>query len=74
MFSLIAPPLGIRSHRGSSSIGMGIAILIGFGYYVVWHYLSAVAQQGHLSPLWAAWLPNVVGAAVGVGLILGVRK
>jgi lipopolysaccharide export system permease protein len=74
VFSLIAPPLGIRSHRGSSSIGMGIAILIGFGYYVVWHYLSAVAQQGHLSPLWAAWLPNVVGAAVGMALILGVRK
>ncbi len=74
VFALIAPPLGIRSHRGSSSIGMGIAILIGFGYYVVWHYLSAVAQQGHLSPLWAAWLPNVVGGAVGVALILGVRK
>jgi len=74
VFALIAPPLGMRSHRGSSSIGMGIAILIGFGYYVVWHYLSAVAQQGLLSPLWAAWLPNLVTAAVGAGLILRVRK
>ncbi len=74
VFALIAPPLGIRSHRGSSSIGMGIAILIGFGYYVVWHYLSAVATQGALSPFWAAWLPNVVTGAVGVGLIMGVRK
>jgi lipopolysaccharide export system permease protein len=74
VFSLIAPPLGIRSHRGSSSIGMGIAILIGFGYYVVWHYLSAVAQQGYISPFWAAWLPNVVTAAIGLILILNVRK
>ena len=74
VFALIAPPLGMRSHRGSSSIGMGIAILIGFAYYVVWHYLSAVAQQGSLSPFWAAWLPNVVTGAVGVGLILNVRK
>ena len=74
VFALIAPPLGMRSHRGSSSIGMGIAVLIGFGYYVVWHYLSAVAQQGLVSPLWAAWLPNVVGAAIGLGLILNVRK
>ncbi|MFB3883234.1 MAG: LptF/LptG family permease [Armatimonadota bacterium] len=74
VFALIAPPLGVRSHRGSSSIGMGIAILIGFGYYVVWHYLSAVASQGALSPFWAAWLPNVVTGAVGVGLIAGVRK
>lgn len=74
VFALIAPPLGMRSHRGSSSIGMGIAILIGFGYYVVWHYLSAVATQGALSPFWAAWLPNAVTGAVGVGLILKVRK
>jgi lipopolysaccharide export system permease protein len=74
VFALIAPPLGMRSHRGSSSIGMGIAILIGFGYYVVWHYLSAVANQGGISAFWAAWLPNVVTGAVGVGLIVGVRK
>jgi lipopolysaccharide export system permease protein len=74
VFALIAPPLGVRSHRGSSSIGMGIAILIGFGYYVIWHYLSAVAQQGHLTPFWAAWLPNIVTAFIGLGLILNVRK
>ena len=74
VFALIAPPLGMRSHRGSSSIGMGIAILIGFAYYVVWHYLSAVSQQGLLSPSWAAWLPNLVTAAVGATLILRVRK
>ena len=74
VFALVAPPLGMRSHRGSSSIGMGIAVLIGFAYYVVWHYLSAVAQQGLLSPFWAAWLPNLVTAAVGAGLILRVRK
>jgi lipopolysaccharide export system permease protein len=74
VFALIAPPLGMRSHRGSSSIGMGVAVLIGFAYYIVWHYLSAVAQQGAISPFWAAWLPNVVTGAVGIGLILGVRK
>ncbi len=74
VFALIAPPLGMRSHRGSSAIGMGVAIMIGFGYYVLWHYLAAVAQRGYVSPFWAAWLPNVVGAAVGVALILRVRR
>lgn len=74
VFALIAPPLGMRSHRGSSSIGMGIAVLIGFGYYVVWHYLSVVAQQDIVSPFWAAWLPNIVTGAIGLGLILNVRK
>ncbi|MDH4180308.1 MAG: LptF/LptG family permease [Armatimonadota bacterium] len=74
VFALIAPPLGMRSHRGSSSIGMGVAVLIGFGYYVIWHYLSVVAQQGVLSPFWAAWLPNIVTGAVGLILVLNARR
>ena len=74
VFALIAPPLGMRSHRGSSSIGMGLAVLIGFGYYVVWHYLSVVAQQGHLTAFWAAWLPNIATGVVGLALIFNVHK
>jgi len=74
VFALIAPPLGMRSHRGSSAIGMGLAIMIGFAYYVVGNYLAVMAQQGALSPFWAAWLPNVATALIGLGLILKVRK
>jgi lipopolysaccharide export system permease protein len=74
VFALIAPALGIRSHRGSSSIGMGLAILIGFGYYVLWNYLSVAAEQGVLSPAWASWLPNIIIGAIGIGLILRVRR
>lgn len=74
VFALVAPPLGMRAHRGSSAIGMGLAILLGFAYYVVWNYLSILAQQGALAPLWAAWLPNIAFAVVGLALILRVRK
>jgi lipopolysaccharide export system permease protein len=74
VFALIAPPLGMRSHRGSSAIGMGIAVLIGFGYYVIWHYLAVVAQQGAITPFWAAWLPNIVGGVIGLCLVLAVHK
>ena len=74
VFALIAPPLGMRSHRGSSAIGLGVAILIGFAYYVVGNYLAIVAQQGHLSALWAAWLPNIATAVIGLTLIFKVRK
>jgi lipopolysaccharide export system permease protein len=73
VFALIAPPLGLRSHRGGSAIGLGIAILIGFAYYVVAMYLSQAAVQGHLTALWAAWLPDMATGAVGIGLILKMR-
>jgi lipopolysaccharide export system permease protein len=74
VFALLAPPLGMRSHRGSSSLGMGVAILIGFAYYVVWNYLKVAAERGSFPPFWAAWLPNIVFAAVGIALILRVRR
>ena len=74
VFALLAPALGIRSHRGSGSIGMGIAILIGFAYYVVWNYLANLAEQGGISPFWAAWLPNFLTAGVGLTLIFRARR
>jgi len=73
VFALIAPPLGIRSHRGSTAIGLGIAILLGFTYYVISNYLAIVAQQGHLPPFWAAWLPDIATGAVGVGLVVRAK-
>jgi lipopolysaccharide export system permease protein len=74
VFSLVAPPLGMRSHRGSSSLGMGVAILVGFAYYMVWSYLKVAAERGSFPPFWAAWLPNIVFGLAGVVLILRVRR
>jgi len=69
IFALIGAPLGLRSHRGSSSFGLGLSIIIAFCYYVVWEYLGIVAERGMISPFVAAWAPNVLGAAVGAVLI-----
>jgi len=75
VFALVAPALGMRSHRGSSSIGMGVAILVGFAYYVLWQYFGLVAREGGgVTPFWAAWLPNIVTGVVGIGLIMRVRR
>ena len=75
VFALVAPPLGMRSHRGSSSIGLGLAILVGFAYYVLWNYFAIIARQGGgVTPFWAAWLPNIVTGLVGIGLIMRVRR
>jgi lipopolysaccharide export system permease protein len=73
VFALIGAPLGLRSPRGGSAIGLGLTMLIIFGYYVIWHYLSVLAQQDALSPFLAAWLPNWITGALGVGLVLTAR-
>jgi len=69
IFALIGAPLGLRSHRGSSSFGLGLSILIAFCYYVLWQYMATVAEKGIIAPLLAAWLPNLVGLAAGLALI-----
>lgn len=69
VFMLVGAPLGLRPNRSSSGIGLGLSILIIFVYYLAMFTFMALGQTGHLPPVVAAWMPNVLGAAVGIGLI-----
>ncbi len=74
VFILIGAPLGLRPHRGGAAIGFGVAIMIAFFYYVIAHFLAAAGEGGSVSPAMAAWLPDIVGAVVGLGLILKATR
>ncbi len=74
VFALIGTPLGMRSHRRGSSLGLGLTLLIVFAYYILWNWLSMAARNGALAPAVAAWLPNVLFATAGLVLILSARK
>lgn len=69
VFMLVGAPLGLRPNRSSSSLGLGLSILIIFIYYLAMFTFMALGQTGVLSPLVAAWMPNLLGAGVGIGLI-----
>jgi lipopolysaccharide export system permease protein len=74
VFALIGVPLGIRSPRGGSSIGIGLSVLIIFLYYVIWHYLAVFAQQAMFPAFWAAWLPNLFGGGLGAALLVRASR
>lgn len=69
IFALIGAPLGLRSQRTGSALGLGYSILIIFAYYVVWNYLTILAGKGGFPAFWAAWLPNLIGLAIGALLV-----
>jgi len=71
VFALIGAPLGIRPQRGSSALGLGVSIIIIFGFYVVGHYMHILGAGGSVSPVVASWLPNVLGLVAGC--VLAVR-
>lgn len=74
MFALIGVPLGLRPQRTSSSLGLGISVLIIFGYYVFSFITQALGQTGALGPAVAAWLPNAAGCVVGLGLLVRANR
>ncbi len=65
VFALLGAPLGLSPRRASSSIGLGLSIIVIFFYYIVTFISMAVGETGLVPPGVAAWLPNVVTGGVG---------
>jgi len=74
VFALVGTPLGLRPHRSSSAMGLGLAIVIIFAYYVLMHYTFILGRNGTISPATASFLPTLVGIATGVALIFRAAK
>ncbi len=74
VFALIGTPLGLRPHRSSSAMGLGLAIVIIFGYWVFMHYMTILGNNGAITPAAAAFIPTLVGSLVGIALISRAAK
>jgi lipopolysaccharide export system permease protein len=69
MFVLIAIPLGIKSHRKESSIGMVMSLGIMFVYYLFIILSDTFDSSPHLYPWLIPWVPIVVGQLGGFILL-----
>ncbi|SFL61745.1 LptF/LptG family permease [Pelosinus propionicus] len=69
VFALIGTPLGLQPNRSSSSIGLGISIIIIFVYYAIMTVFTALGQGGALPVVLAAWVPNIIGIIAGALLV-----
>lgn len=69
VFGLLGSILGLQSQHRASSWGFGASLVIIFGYYLFAFTTNSLAQGAILSAAIAAWLPTIVGLAIG-GLLL----
>jgi lipopolysaccharide export LptBFGC system permease protein LptF len=69
MFVLIAIPLGIKSHRKESSIGMVMSLGIMFVYYLFIILSDTFDSSPYLYPWLIPWVPVVVGQLGGFILL-----
>ena len=74
VFALIGAPLAIKPARAGTSVGIGLSILIIFGYWLTWHLTSAFAIQGGIPPIVGAFVADVMGLMLGVILLLRTAK
>jgi lipopolysaccharide export system permease protein len=74
VFGAFAIPLGLRPQRTSTSIGFGLSLFFILLYYVLMTIGMMLGENGTAPPWVAAWLPNIVFALVGTGLVLDATR
>ncbi len=74
IMALVAIPFALVSPRsGGRAMGIGVAIVIAVGYWVVHSVAMAFAQADLLPAALAAWTANIVFAGIGTALFLSAR-
>lgn len=74
VFGLAGPPMGLFTRRSGRSTGMTMALGVFTVYYLLMKGGENLAGGGHLPPLAAALLPNVVIGGLGVYLLATAAK
>lgn len=69
VFGLVGSALGVQLQNVSRGTSFGLCVAIIFGYYIVAFLTGSFGQIGLLTPVVAAWLPNLLGLGVGWSLL-----
>ena len=67
--ALAGAPLGLLARRSRSNLGLVYSAGVVFLYYVLQSSSGALGESGRLTPMLAAWLPNIVIGALGMVIL-----
>jgi len=63
---LLAVPFALKKQISGVALSFGIAMAIGFGYWVLSAFCISLGHGGALASMVAAWIPNSIFTMVGV--------
>jgi lipopolysaccharide export system permease protein len=66
---VLAIPLAMRFGKRGRTLGVAMAILAFFVYFLMTSAAAALGRNGKIDPVLAAWLPNIIMGATGLILI-----
>jgi len=67
--TLVAVPLGLRSRRRESSVGVLVSLLVIFGFYFFLMIARSMADRPRLHPDLLVWVPVVAAQVGGIWMI-----
>ena len=68
ILTMIGVTLSSRKVRGGIGMHIGVGLALSFGYILFMQFSSQFAISGTLSPLLAAWIPNIIFAIISLYL------
>jgi len=74
IFALIGIPLSLPGLKSGRTWGIILTIVIMFTFYVFASVFRSLGRGGLLHPILAAWLPQLLFGALGIGLLFHERK
>lgn len=74
VFGLVGAALAIRPQRTNKATGFGISLLVFFAYYLTASVGDALGLSYYLSPVMAAWLPNLFGFVAGSWILIRAAR
>ena len=73
VMTLIAVPFAVTTGRSGALYGIGIGIALAIVYWTAQSVFGAMGAAGLISPLLAAWAPNILFGAAAAYMLLTVR-
>jgi lipopolysaccharide export system permease protein len=73
-FTLIGIPLGIKTSRRETSIGIALSLGLALVYYLMMVVANTLQSRVHLYPEAILWTPNLVFEVLGVWLLWRVSR
>jgi len=73
IMAIIAVPFSFMTGRRGAFYGIGISIIIGISYWAAFELFDKLGGISQLSPMIAAWFPNLIFGFSGFWLLLRIR-
>ena len=73
LMALLAIPFAFRIGKRGTLAGIGVGLALGIVFLIAGAFFTKVGEAGALSPILAAWSPNILALTASTWLLLRIR-